>query len=172
MSKTRPGLLMWIEHFVEGLAALLTAVSAVLIFAGVVLRNIFNTSPSWVVEAPVYTFVWAMFLVLGVTFRRGLHLGLDIIVESLPVRIKRGFTIFSTIAMAIIAALLMWLGARLTFDQFMLGAASNTALKMPLYLVTAAMPIGFAMLLLRAVVDVLLRQERRDVDVGPMDEAA
>jgi C4-dicarboxylate transporter DctQ subunit len=172
MSQGRPSLLMQIEHFVEGIAALLTAASAVLIFVGIVLRNVFSTSPSWVVEAPIYTFVWAMFLVLGVTFRRGLHLGLDLIVESFPVRLKRAFAIFSAISMAIIAALLMWLGARLTFDQFNLGSVSNTALKMPLFIVTAAMPIGFGMLVLRAIADVLLRKDRRGVDVGPPDEAA
>lgn len=157
MNDVGGGWLRRIEGGAETLAAVLVALSAVLVFLGVLLRNVFGTSPSWVVEAPIYTFVWAMFLVLGGTFQRGLHLGIDIIVARLPVGTRRAFAIFGSIAMALIAAILMWLGADLVIRQFVIGAVSNTALRMPLYIVSAAMPIGFGLLLLRAVADVMTR---------------
>jgi TRAP-type C4-dicarboxylate transport system permease small subunit len=170
MTEPRPGLLLRFEQVVEDLAAILTGISAVLIFAGVVLRNLFDLSPSWVVEAPTYTFVWAVFLVLGGTFQRGLHLGLDIIVASLPAQLRRAFALFCLVAMAATAGMLVWLGARLTYEQFSIGAISNTALKMPLYMVSAAMPIGFALLFLRAAIDILTFKHR-DTAVVPPPEA-
>lgn len=153
-------ILIRVEQAIEALAALLTGVSAILIFVGVVLRNLFSVSPSWVVEAPIYTFCWAVFLVLGGTFQRGLHLGLDIMIAGLPPQAQRFFAAFCTLAMGVIAGLLMWLGADLVIEQFKIGATSNTALKMPLYMVTAAMPIGFAFLLVRAVADLIARKYR------------
>jgi TRAP-type C4-dicarboxylate transport system permease small subunit len=160
MTGAQPGFLLRFEQVVEDAAAILTGVSAVLIFVGVILRNLFDLSPSWVIEAPIYTFVWAVFLVLGGTFQRGLHLGLDVIVAGLPARLRSAFALFCLVAMGATAAMLVWLGTRLTFEQYAIGAISNTALKMPLYTVTAAMPIGFALLFLRAVVDILTFRHR------------
>jgi TRAP-type C4-dicarboxylate transport system permease small subunit len=139
----------------------------VLIFVGVVLRTLFDLSPSWVVEAPIYTFVWAVFLVLGGTFQRGLHLGLDVIIASLPVPLRRAFALFCLVAMVATAGMLVWLGAQLTYEQFSIGAISNTALKMPLYIVSTAMPIGFALLLLRAAVDIFTFRHRDTAAVAP-----
>ena len=167
MSAPRPGLLLGFEQVVENLAAVLTGVSAVLIFVGILLRNLLDLSPSWVVEAPIYTFAWAVFLVLGGTFQRGLHLGLDVIVATLPLRLRRAFALFCLLAMAATAAMLMWLGARLTYEQYAIGAISNTALKMPLYTVTAAMPIGFALLFVRAVVDIITFRHRDTAAIAP-----
>lgn len=155
MAEPRQEMLLRFEQLVEGVAAFLTGLSAALIFLGVVLRNVFELSPSWVVEAPIYTFVWAVFLVLGGTFQRGVHLGLDIVVATLPAPLQRGFAVFCALAMVAIAATLVWLGLGLTLEQISIGAVSNTALKMPLYVVTAAMPLGFALLLVRALADIV-----------------
>ena len=64
-----------IERSAETLAAILTLVSAALIFVGVVLRNLFSMSPSWITEIPTYGLVWAVFLALAGAFSRGPQLG-------------------------------------------------------------------------------------------------
>lgn len=163
------GWLRRVEHSADTLAAILVAASAAIVFLGVVLRNVLGVSPSWVVEAPIYTFVWAMFLVLGGTFQRGLHLGIDIIVARLPDGLRRTFAIFGSLAMAAIAGVLLWLGAGLVFRQFAIGAVSNTALRMPLFVVSAAMPVGFGLLLLRALADLFLRKSEPVDLVLPAD---
>ena len=169
MKSDDTGWLRRVEHSAETLAAVLVAASAAIVFLGVVLRNILGVSPSWVVEAPIYTFVWAMFLVLGGTFQRGLHLGIDIIVARLPDRLRWSFAIFGSLAMAAIAGVLLLLGAGLAFRQFSIGAVSNTALRMPLFMISAAMPVGFGLLLLRAVADLLLRKNEPVNSVFPAD---
>jgi TRAP-type C4-dicarboxylate transport system permease small subunit len=105
--------------------------------------------------------------VLGGTFQRGLHLGLDVIVASLPLQMRRAFALFCLLAMAATAVMLTWLGARLTYEQYAIGAISNTALKMPLYIVTAAMPIGFALLFVRALVDIISFRHRDTAAIAP-----
>ena len=136
-----------IERSAETLAAILTLVSATLIFVGVVLRNLFSMSPSWITEIPTYGFVWAVFLALAGAFSRGPQLGLDIVVRKLPQKAQKLLHGFGALAMVAIAATMVWLGAELCLRQFTTGAVSNTALRFPLWIVTTSMVIGFALLM-------------------------
>lgn len=150
----------WFEHvegWAETLAAILGMAAAAIVVLGIVLRELFKISPSWIVEAPSYAIVWGIFLMLAATFRRGLHLGLDLLVVKLPLRVQHAFAIFGSVAVAGIAAVLFWIGSDLTLRQYAIGAVSNTALRMPLYLVSAAIPTGCALLFIRAIWDIVVR---------------
>lgn len=78
-----------IEKTTESVAAFLTIFAAVIIFLGVILRNIFKTSPSWISELPTYAFTWAVFLALMSAFSSGPQLGLDAIVRMFSARWQR-----------------------------------------------------------------------------------
>ena len=145
------------ESRVEFVASALALFASAAVFLGVVLRNVFDVSPSWIVEAPAYAVTWAVFLMLGGTFRRGLHLGLDIAIAMLPLRVQHAFGIFASTATAAVAAMLVWIGADLTLRQYGMGATSNTALRMPLFLVTAAIPVGCSLLLIHSAADIVRR---------------
>lgn len=148
------------ETVVENGASILALFASAAVFLGVVLRNIFDISPSWIVEAPAYAITWAVFLMLGGTFRRGLHLGLDIVIAALPLPIQHAFGIFASVATTSIAGMLVWIGSDLSIRQFEMGATSNTALRMPLFVVTAAVPIGCTLLLIHSVADIVRRVRR------------
>jgi TRAP-type C4-dicarboxylate transport system permease small subunit len=145
------------ESSVELAASALALFASGVVFLGVVLRNVFDVSPSWIVEAPTYAVTWAVFLMLVGTFRRGLHLGLDIAIAMLPLKIQHAFGIFASVATAAVAGVLVWIGTDLTLRQYIMGATSNTALRMPLFAVTAAIPTGCSLLLIHSVVDIVRR---------------
>jgi TRAP-type C4-dicarboxylate transport system permease small subunit len=148
------------ETAVEAAASVLALFASGAVFLGVVLRNVFDISPSWIVEAPAYAITWAVFLMLGGTFRRGLHLGLDVVIASLPLKIQYAFGIFASVATTVIAGVLVWIGSDLTLRQFEMGATSNTALRMPLFVVTAAVPIGCTLLFIHSIADIVRRVRR------------
>ena len=135
-----------VERAAETVAAYLTLLASALVFGGVVLRNLFTVSPSWIAEVPSHAFVWAVFLALAGAFSRGPQLGLDIVVRQLPRGVQRALSIFGSLAMLAIACMIVWLGFELALRQFTTGAASNTATRTPLWLITLALPIGFALL--------------------------
>lgn len=144
-------ILDFIEKSAETVAAVLTLLAATLIFIGVVLRNVFSISPSWITEVPTYAFVWAIFLALAGAFSRGPQLGLDIVVRKLPLAYQKFLHGFGAIAMLVIALLVAWLGAELCVRQFMTGAVSNTALRFSLWAVTCSLVLGFVLLAAHAV---------------------
>jgi TRAP-type C4-dicarboxylate transport system permease small subunit len=144
-----------IEKTTESVAAFLTIFAAVIIFLGVILRNIFKTSPSWISELPTYAFTWAVFLALMSAFSSGPQLGLDAIVRMFSARWQRVTYYFSAFVMLAISGILIWLGSVLTFQQFLTNAVSNTALRFPLWIVSLALPIGFLLMAIHAILRIM-----------------
>ena len=58
-------------------------------FLGVFARYLFNRPFNWLEEMQLAAMVWISFLMAGVCFRRGGHVAIEIIVDSLPERAQR-----------------------------------------------------------------------------------
>jgi len=69
----------------EILMVLCMAVMLVMVFGNVILRLFFNTGIDLSEEIPRFAFVWMTFLGAIVGMRRRAHLGVDILVQALPV---------------------------------------------------------------------------------------
>ena len=157
----------WLDHLddrAELAAAGLVLAAAGLVFAGVVMRNVFTTSPSWIAELPVHFIVWAVFLALAASFSRGAELGLDILVRRLPPGVQWALDRLGALAMLVIAAMLVWLGSELVQRQYAMGAVTASAARTPLWLITSAMPVGCAMLALHAAARLAGRERFKPAD--------
>jgi TRAP-type transport system small permease protein len=157
----------WLDRLddrAELVAAVLAFAAAVLVFAGVVMRNVFTTSPSWIAELPVHLIVWAVFLALAASFSRGTELGLDILVRRLSPRVQWALERLGALAMLLIASMLVWLGIELVNRQYVMGAVTASAARTPLWLITSAMPVGCAMLALHAAARLAGRERFKPVD--------
>ncbi len=157
----------WLDRLddrAELAAAALIFASAMLVFAGVVMRNLFTTSPSWIAELPVHFVVWAVFLALAASFSRGAELGLDILVRRLAPSMQQALNRLGALAMLLIAGMLVWLGIELMRRQYAIGAVTASAARTPLWLITAAMPTGCAMLALHAAARLAGRERFKPVD--------
>jgi hypothetical protein len=64
----------------------LMAVMAVLVFANVVSRYLFNFSIIWVEELTRYMMVWVGFIGSGLVLRFGAHIAVDVFQDLLPAR--------------------------------------------------------------------------------------
>jgi TRAP-type C4-dicarboxylate transport system permease small subunit len=149
-----------VEEYAESIAAFLTIFAASVIFLGVILRNVFKTSPSWISELPTYAFTWAVFLGLMAAFSRGPQLGLDMIVRRFTHKWQQIIYYFSAVVMLVISVILMWLGSVLTVQQFLTDAVSNTALRFPLWVVSLALPVGFLLLAIHAVIRIIIKHRQ------------
>ncbi len=159
----------WLDRLddrAELAAATLAFAAAMLVFAGVVMRNLFTTSPSWIAELPVHLIVWSVFLALASSFSRGTQLGLDILVRRLSPRVQWALDRLGALAMLVITLMLIWLGIELVRRQYGMGAVTASAARTPLWLVTSAMPVGCAMLALHGAARLAGRERFK-----PLDEA-
>ncbi len=85
MGKTFKALADHLTRALEVVMVLCLVVMLVMVFGNVILRLFFNTGIDLSEEIPRFAFVWMTFLGAIVGMRRRAHLGVDILVQALPV---------------------------------------------------------------------------------------
>ena len=78
-----------LTRVLEVVMVLCLAVMLVMVFGNVILRLFFNTGIDLSEEIPRFAFVWMTFLGAIVGMRRRAHLGVDLLVQSLPLLGRR-----------------------------------------------------------------------------------
>ncbi|TWG65588.1 MULTISPECIES: TRAP transporter small permease [unclassified Aminobacter] len=126
------------------LILLLGAMSCI-VFANVTLRYTTNYSIYWAEEVARYMMIWLTFLGAGLTLRYGGHVAITNLMEIMPTqkqRLLRGFIVICLIAFF---AVMIWVGygyaMRMRFQM-------TPATRIPFAYVYAAMPVGFALLII------------------------
>ena len=85
MAKTLKAIADALTRALEIVMVLCMVAMLVMVFGNVVLRLFFNTGIDLSEEIPRYAFVWMTFLGAIVGMRRRAHLGVDMVVQALPV---------------------------------------------------------------------------------------
>lgn len=116
MSQEKNLAIRWLEHaLVLGLS-----VMAVVVFANVVLRYLFDSGISVTEEVSRFIFVWLTFVGSVVALHQGLHLGMDALVSRVPQRLGLVIRFVSGVLMLACCALLFkgsWEQTRLNADN-------------------------------------------------------
>jgi TRAP-type C4-dicarboxylate transport system permease small subunit len=123
------------------------AAMASMVFANVALRFFTDHSILWVEEVSRYLMIWLTFLGGGLVLRYGGHIGIDTLQERFP-GIGRGIRVAIFAVMLAFFAVMVWLGigyAALTWSQ------TTPVLQIPIGAVYLAMPIGFALMIVHAL---------------------
>lgn len=85
MGNTFKAVADWLTRALEVVMVLCLVVMLIMVFGNVILRLFFNTGIDLSEEIPRFAFVWMTFLGAIVGMRRRAHLGVDILVQALPV---------------------------------------------------------------------------------------
>lgn len=149
------------------LVIVMLAAMAVMVFANVALRFLTDHSILWVEEASRYLMIWLTFLGSGLVLRYGGHIGIDALQERLPA-LAPYIRLLVFLLLLGFFGFMVWIGTRyamLTWGQ------TTPVLQVPVGLVYAAMPAGFALLiahlLLMAAPYIRRRQFLVDTDFDP-----
>lgn len=131
------------------LAASALALATVIAVLAVVLRYVFGTFLFWSEEAIIYLIIYSTFLGAVITLRHNEHVRVDLLIVVL----KRGKRAVAVLGAALTVVYLLTVGFYawlLLFEPFS-SSTSTPALKLPLWVVEAAIPVGFTLMLLRAL---------------------
>lgn len=129
----------------QALIILLMASMAVLVFANVVMRYVFNQSIFWVEEFTQIQMIWVAYLGAGLALREGRHVAVDMLQDALPAPIRRAIRGFIALATALFLLTLTVLGvqiAEFTWSQ------ETPAMGLPAGLPYLGIPLGAAAMLL------------------------
>ncbi|HEX6723437.1 MAG TPA: TRAP transporter small permease [Burkholderiaceae bacterium] len=162
----------WLVAANRALLIALMAAMALLVFANVVGRYVFNHSFVWAEELSRYMMVWVGFLGAGLVLRVGAHIAVDVFQDLLPRRAAQVLRVAVVAVLAIALLAMLWLGGQ--YVQFAWGQ-ETPVLNWNFGLVYLAIPFGALLMLVYlgfiAVPYVRDRAFRRDAALSP-EEAA
>lgn len=130
-------------------AGLLLAMTA-LGFANVVVR--YGTNHSLAATEELLTGGFVLLTVFGaaIAARRGQHLAVELISDLLPAAIRRAVIVIATALSVLLLAASVWFCWQLVQNQFGTGMRSY-GLGLPIWWYSAALPLGFMLVLIRFV---------------------
>ena len=114
-------------------------------FISVFFRYILNDSLVWAEELGRYLFIWLTFIGSAIALKDGLHIGLDLLSNSLPPKLKNLLEGFITCLISVF--LVFTINASITVIEVAMRQRSS-ALEIPMGLVFLAIPTGCSLMLL------------------------
>lgn len=97
----------WLDQLEETVIGALLGLMTVVTFANVIARFVFNSNILWALELTVFMFGWLVLLGASYAVKIHAHLGVDVIVNALPVAPRRRLALVSVACCLIFAALMM-----------------------------------------------------------------
>jgi TRAP-type C4-dicarboxylate transport system permease small subunit len=139
----------WYDGVVTTLAVVAVTVMLGAALIGTVSRYLpFLPIISWGEEVTRFAGIWAVFLVSGLTIRRGAHLGVDFLTTRFPARVRARIHLFNGALILGFSALLLVYGLRLSAENL---TQYSPALEWSMGLVYLCIPIGAALMLLEGI---------------------
>ena len=133
----------WIEEII---ASLLLVLALVVLFLGIVFRYALNDPLVWTEELARFCSTWIIFLGAAACFKRGSHIGIDVVVRLLPAELQRWTALLVNWLMIGILAVLVIRGFQYTSRSFVM---HTTVLQIPIGLWNAAVPVGSLLMVIR-----------------------
>ncbi|WP_157019116.1 TRAP transporter small permease [Mesorhizobium xinjiangense] len=129
------------------IVTLLVTASAIL-FVNVVARYFFNTGLVWAEEFVRYEIVWLVFIGGSVATRKGIHIGVEMVLHMLPAPAQRLLNICVGVACVAFCLALAIYGLELVAQTKQFGQRSS-AMQIPFWIVQLAIPVGAGLMALR-----------------------
>ncbi|MFZ4451528.1 TRAP transporter small permease [Salibacterium aidingense] len=135
----------------ETLIGLLIIIATAVLFSNVVLRYGFDANTSWAAELIRYLMIWITFIGMALCFRRGIHVGIDFLLNYLS---KRMTKLLQLVVNVLSIVFLIFLGSYgLELVLFSVGTGQITpSLEIGMYWVYLIIPIGCALSILHICV--------------------
>lgn len=154
----------FLANFENILVVIFLSFATLLAFVEVVLRYGFQTSITWSSEVVVVSIIWAVFIGLPITLRKGGHIKVDVVVNLLSGK-KKGFVIFlATMVGVLFSLFLFFFSVKYTAFLKESGEISITT-DIPEYIYFMALPVGGFLLSIRYVQELISTLRRREENI-------
>lgn len=128
------------EKFVS---CICVSVMAVLVFANVIARYVFNHSLAFSDEMSTYLFVLMNFMGTAIAARRNAHLGLSILTDRVSPQARTILSVITYGIAAIFCLLVVIFGIQMVISQYRLGQ-ETAAMQWPEWIYGSFVPVGAA----------------------------
>jgi TRAP-type C4-dicarboxylate transport system permease small subunit len=150
--RTAETLVARLSRIANGLAALACLATLGLVCYAVAMRYFVGRPLTWADEVAGYLVVVTVMLGVADAQRRGENIGVDVVDENSRFALVRLVGIASAAAVGICAWLFLWEGLQMVEFSRMIGIMSNVLPGMPMWTIQIVVPLGGALLLLVALI--------------------
>ena len=121
----------------------------------VIMRKVFNMPTIWVDEITRFVQVWAVYLASAhILKKRGL-ITVELFTSSISKGKFKGLEIFSLLIIAFFSCVAVYYGAGVVLESIDMGRKTSTMLGVPKWMTESAVPIGFALLFIQTLVEIV-----------------
>lgn len=111
-------------------------------------RQVFSKSYAISVEVITYSILWAALLTLAQAGKQNYHIAIDIVVARLPESLKKPFSLFAILMGLAFSLILLYSSMSVVMHLYETGIRSHSPMRLPMWMVTLAVPIGSVLLTL------------------------
>ena len=121
----------------------------------VIMRYLFNSPTIWVNEVSRFLQIWATYLALTYSFHKNDFIRITVIYDRLNDKGKKILDFISFIFILIFSSFVVYYGWIIAYDSLKVGRTSSTILDVPSFLTEFAIPLCFAFLVLRVILEAI-----------------
>ena len=115
----------WLQTVIRWALCLLMSLMVVIVFANVIARYYLSASLAWSEEVARFMLIWLVFIGAVLAYVNDEHLGLDIIVQLFPRRIRYGLAVVADLLIMVAIYLVIHGGAVLMRDSWEWGSPAT-----------------------------------------------
>ena len=119
----------------------------------VIMRYLFNSPTIWVNEVSRFLQIWATYLALTYSFHKQDFIRITVIYDRLNDNGKKILDFISFIFILIFSSFVVYYGWLIAYDSLKVGRTSSTILDVPSFLTELAIPLCFAFLVIRVILE-------------------
>lgn len=142
-----------LNKITEKVVAVLLAAMAIVVFLQVIFRYVFHASLPWSEELSRYILVWLTFLSASIAVRRNAHIGVEAVVNFLPLKAKKAVKSIAYLLTFILFIILIYYGGKvvqITMHQM------SPAMRIPMGYMYAAVLVGACLMTLHLFVRIFV----------------
>ena len=121
----------------------------------VIMRYLFNSPTIWVNEVSRFLQIWATYLALTYSFHKQDFIRITVIYDRLNETGKKILDFISFIFIIIFSCFVVYYGWLIAYDSLRVGRTSSTILDVPSFLTELAIPLCFAFLVIRVILEAI-----------------
>ena len=121
----------------------------------VIMRYLFNSPTIWVNEVSRFLQIWATYLALTYSFHKNDFIRITVIYDKLNENGKKILDFISFVFILIFSFFVVYYGWLIAYDSLKVGRTSSTILDVPSFLTELAIPLCFAFLVLRVILEII-----------------
>lgn len=135
-------------------AAMFFAIGGMIVYE-VIARYVFLSPTVWAEEMSRFFQIWATYLAAGYILKHRHLIRIELLIGRLGPRLRVGFEALSLVFIGVFCFVAIFYGAGVVAESVAVGRATSTMLAVPRWMTESAIPVGFGLLLVQCVIELL-----------------